>query len=145
MISDRLKEERKRAGFTQEEVADYLGTDRSTYAYYETGKIKIPLDVLDRVAELFGIPNTFYLYSPSPILEFRSDDLLSLTEDEKSKLEEFPFVEKTRDAEPQDLDITSEERYMLAKIRLLVQSGKERTIQDFLDDLMDNLSDQIGD
>lgn len=139
MISDRLKEERKRAGFTQEEVADYLGTDRSTYTYYESGKIKIPLDVLDRVAEMFGIPNTFYLYTPPSFFEFRNDNYLSLSEEEKERLEEFPTFEFGTEEEAQEIEVTNEERYLLAKIRLLIQAGEQRKIQDFLDDLIDTL------
>ena len=38
MLSRTLKKLRKNCGYTQKEVAKELGVDRSTYAYYETGK-----------------------------------------------------------------------------------------------------------
>ena len=35
---NQLRTWRERAGYTQQQVADYLGVDRSTLAYYERGK-----------------------------------------------------------------------------------------------------------
>jgi transcriptional regulator with XRE-family HTH domain len=41
---------------TQNEVADALSVDRSTYAYYESGKSIPPMEVLTRFAGIFSIP-----------------------------------------------------------------------------------------
>ena len=38
-ISEKIKKFRKKINYTQKQVADYLGVDRSTYSYYELGKI----------------------------------------------------------------------------------------------------------
>jgi transcriptional regulator with XRE-family HTH domain len=48
---------RKRLGFTQEQVAAYLGMPNHTMiSYYETGKRSdIPLDVLERLADLYRV------------------------------------------------------------------------------------------
>ena len=46
---------RKENGLTQQQVADFLHLDRSTYAYYESGRTKINIDILIRLASLFQV------------------------------------------------------------------------------------------
>jgi len=50
-----LKTLRKENGLTQQQVADYLHLDRSSYAYYESGRTKINIDILIRLAQFFRI------------------------------------------------------------------------------------------
>lgn len=50
-----LKELRKQAGYTQQNVADVLGTDRSTYAYYEIDKTKPSISKLQKLSVLYGL------------------------------------------------------------------------------------------
>ena len=40
---------------TQREVADKLGVERSTYAYYEVGKIELTVLALIRLSEIFNV------------------------------------------------------------------------------------------
>ena len=50
-----LRELRMKNGLTQQQVADYLHLDRSTYTYYETGHTKPNTDVLIDLARLYRI------------------------------------------------------------------------------------------
>ena len=50
-----LRKLRKENGLTQQQVADYLHLDRSTYAYYESGRTKINIDILVRLAHFFQV------------------------------------------------------------------------------------------
>ena len=50
-----LKKLRKENGLTQQQVADFLHLDRSTYAYYESGRTKINIDILIRLSNFFQI------------------------------------------------------------------------------------------
>ena len=50
-----LKTLRKENGLTQQQVADYLHLDRSSYAYYESGRTQINIDILIRLAQFFRI------------------------------------------------------------------------------------------
>ena len=50
-----LKTLRRENGLTQQQVADYLHLDRSSYAYYESGRTKINIDILMRLAKFFQI------------------------------------------------------------------------------------------
>ena len=55
-IADKLKYYRHRNGLLQNDVAEYLGIDRSTYIRYETnGHEYYPKEHLERLAELFKI------------------------------------------------------------------------------------------
>lgn len=63
IIMDRLKAARNECKMTQQQVADILGIDRSTYAYYELGVSTPPLESLLILAAVFNTTvNWFYGY-----------------------------------------------------------------------------------
>ena len=53
MINERLRAVRKANGLTQQNVADYLGVDRTTYTYYEMGDTCPSVDTFTRLSELY--------------------------------------------------------------------------------------------
>lgn len=55
MVSSTLRTLRKANGFTQKQIADKLNIDRSTYSYYELGKISPSISSLVTLSELYGI------------------------------------------------------------------------------------------
>ena len=58
-IADKLRYHRYRKALLQREVADYIGVDRSTYIHYEEyGRDYYPLDNMEKLAALFGVPVT---------------------------------------------------------------------------------------
>ena len=54
LICDRLKIARKECKFTQQQVADLLGVDRSTYAYYELGVSNPSIENLIVLSNIFN-------------------------------------------------------------------------------------------
>lgn len=54
-IAEILKEERKKHGLTQQQVADHLKMARGAYAQYETGKNLPPIDNLTKLADLYKV------------------------------------------------------------------------------------------
>lgn len=54
-LGARLRELRKAKGWTQFELSERMGVDRSYLAEVETGKIEICLRNLDLVAQTFGL------------------------------------------------------------------------------------------
>ncbi len=54
-FAEHLKRIRKQTGLTQKDIADLLHIDRSTYAYYETGKTHPDLEMLSRLAGIFHL------------------------------------------------------------------------------------------
>lgn len=61
MFNDRLKELRKKANFTQEELGNLLGVAGNTVCYWEAGESQPPLETVIKLAEIFNV-STDYLF-----------------------------------------------------------------------------------
>ena len=61
IVSANIKRMREASRFTQEQVSKFLGIGRSAYANYETGDRELPLDVMERLADLYGC-DLFLMY-----------------------------------------------------------------------------------
>lgn len=61
MLCEQLKQIRKANKFTQQDLADAVGIERSTYASYETGRNKPDVILLKRIANVFGVSSDFIL------------------------------------------------------------------------------------
>lgn len=55
MISETLRLLRTINGYTQQDIADKLNVDRSTYSYYELGKIKPGVEALLKISDIYGM------------------------------------------------------------------------------------------
>lgn len=55
MLSKKLRKFRENSGYTQQQVADALNIDRSTYSYYELGKTTPDIHTLVALAKIFNI------------------------------------------------------------------------------------------
>lgn len=55
IIGNNVKSFRERRGIRQEDLANLLGIKREIVSYYETGARDIPIDNLNKIADLFGI------------------------------------------------------------------------------------------
>lgn len=51
---ERIRNLRIDKGFTQQQVASYLNVKQNTYCQYEIGVLNYPLDVVIKLAELYG-------------------------------------------------------------------------------------------
>ncbi|WP_455780566.1 helix-turn-helix domain-containing protein [Megasphaera elsdenii] len=62
LIGKRLKQRRKELSLSGDEMARYLGVDRTTYYRYERGAItKVPGEVLQRAAIRLGVTTAWLL------------------------------------------------------------------------------------
>ena len=61
-----IRELRKEHGLTQQQLADYLQIDRSTYAYYESGRTKLPIDSVVKLAHFYQVSYAALL-GPEPV------------------------------------------------------------------------------
>lgn len=61
MFGEKILEQRKRKGITQQELADALNISRSTLAGYEAENKKPSYKVLVRMAEYFGVTTDYLL------------------------------------------------------------------------------------
>ena len=60
-----IRKLRKERGLTQQQVADHLGIDRSTYAYYESGRARVNIDVVIKLAHFYKVSYAT-LFGPEP-------------------------------------------------------------------------------
>ena len=81
VINQNLRKLRESNSFTQQQLADYLGINRSAYSNYELGERQPPLEVLEKAANLFGCElSLFFEENPQAVADtllcaFRSDAL----------------------------------------------------------------------
>ena len=57
-IPEKIKRLRIENNLTQKQVADMLEIDRSTYSYYESGKIKLDVKTILSLSRIFGVDYT---------------------------------------------------------------------------------------
>lgn len=66
-----IREERKKQGLTQQQMADKLGIKRGAYSQYETGKNSISMETWYRIAMILNID----LYTvPMEALKYSSNN-----------------------------------------------------------------------
>lgn len=120
-----LKYYRSECGLTQQDVADLLGLERSSYTYYETGKTTPDIETLVRLSKIFHID--FY-------------DLLSGCNAETGKyvndLELNDLVENIDHDDDEKFTEAKFEAEIMLRIRSLDEEQREE-VMAFLDDLTD--------
>lgn len=55
-IGNKIKAFREHSGFTQKNIANYLQVDQSLISMAEKGKRALTADMLEKLADLFGVP-----------------------------------------------------------------------------------------
>lgn len=74
MLATHLRLLREKNGLTQKQVADMLNIDRSTYAYYESGKTRPDILTIAKLARLYRISTDFLLDVKLPSLQMELRD-----------------------------------------------------------------------
>lgn len=57
----RIRDLREDADLTQKKVGDYLHCDQSLYSKYERGERAIPVELLDKLADFYGVSVDYLL------------------------------------------------------------------------------------
>ena len=73
-IAERLQELRKKAGYSQEQVAEQLGLSRQAVSKWESGQGKPEIDNIVKLMELYGVSADYILLgiensTPTPATE----------------------------------------------------------------------------
>lgn len=48
-------------GYTQKQIAEYLGISQNTYSQYEVGVLNYPVDAIVALAEFYGVSTDYLL------------------------------------------------------------------------------------
>lgn len=76
-FSERLRKARESRGMTQQQVADLMQIDKSTYCGYETGKRQPDVQKIKLIASILGVSGDELLETgmSSPAKEVSDDDI----------------------------------------------------------------------
>lgn len=124
----KLKYYRESCELSQQQIANALNVDRSTYTYYETGKTTPSASTLLKLSKIFNVPCSIFLESINQEL-----DLNSLVADSVGN-------KKSRDttgsyeSDEKIYDLSKEEKDILIAYRVLNKSGQEKA-QEYLKEL----------
>lgn len=66
-IGEIIQSYRERNGLSQQKVADYIQIKRESLSYYETNERDAPLEVLERLADLYGAELTDF-FETDPLM-----------------------------------------------------------------------------
>ena len=58
---NRIKELREEKGWTQEQLGKMLGVQKSAVSKYETGKIPLTADTIQKLAEIFNVTGDYIM------------------------------------------------------------------------------------
>ena len=139
-----LKRYRESCGLTQQQVANALNVDRSTYTYYETGNTTPSVPVIIKLSKIYNVPYTVFM----SIFEesahegsdtgFRADSFdgrWSVAHDSRYPLGGYvdPYERMLcgprGDAFEKIYDISGEERQLLALFRVLPPEAKQELLK----------------
>lgn len=81
IIGNNIRLMREVSNYTQENIASFLGITRSAYSNYELGLRELPLDVTEKLADLYGCDAYVFYEEDAKVVEnmlataFRVDNL----------------------------------------------------------------------
>ncbi|MDE5984464.1 MAG: helix-turn-helix domain-containing protein [Eubacterium sp.] len=113
-FKDKIKYLRKKQNYTQQQVADILGIDRSTYSFYEIGKTRPKLEMLKSLAKIFKVS---------------VDDLLDDDISENDSLVSSPKLFNTPQFDDKLNDLSDFEKLVVFKTRLMSASQKSKLLE----------------
>ncbi|HCY52317.1 MAG TPA: transcriptional regulator [Clostridiales bacterium] len=124
-IARNIKRMRENSGYTQQQVADVLNVDRSTYAYYELGKI---------------LPSIETIYALSRVFNVHYSELLGGERKDRKKLMDSGGRDYQKAAPINVYELNKDEKTLIMHFRMLSQEAKD----DVLQQIGENVSERYG-
>ena len=119
MLGDRLRAIRKEYGLTQQNIADVLGVDRTTYTVYEGGSITPSPATLVKLSQIYNV-TVGYLIG----VEENHPELRKIPEEKQEK--------KLLSSDPISL-LKKEEKELMLYFRVLSDAEKHKIIDEMKD------------
>ena len=127
-MGKKLKRLRENFNLTQQQVAEALGIDRSTYAYYELGRTTPDLDKIDKLQRLYQVQY-------QDLIEYDDEDNRIQLKDPGH--ESGPYKKNSYwKTNPKNSDffyqLNNDEQRLILNFRLLSKANQEVAIQQML-------------
>ena len=116
MLGDRLRAIRKEHGLTQQNIADVLGVDRTTYTVYEGGSITPSPATLVKLSQIYNVTVGYLIGVEENHPELR-------------KIPEEKQMEKLLSSDPISL-LKKEEKELMLYFRVLSDAEKRKIIDE---------------
>lgn len=129
MLPKILKKLRENCGFTQQQVADTLNIDRSTYAYYETGKTTPDINTIIKLAKIYNVSYAEIFEDEDKKNHSRVSDIL--TEDDNI------LLKYGRKNNHQIYELTREEQKIIMGYRLLSKEYQDKILKEIYTQIKD--------
>lgn len=127
-MGKKLKRLRENFNLTQQQVAEALGIDRSTYAYYELGRTTPDLDKIDKLQRLYQVQY-------QDLIEYDEDDAPIQLKDSGSESSLYKKNTYLK-ANPKNSDffyqLNNDEQRLILNFRLLSKANQEVAIHQLL-------------
>ena len=128
----KLKYYRENCELSQQQVANTLNIDRSTYTYYETGKTTPSASTLLKLSKIFNVPCAVFLESINQELKLNSKVADSIGRKKSDNEYEGDFI---INADDRIYGLSKEEKEVLISYRVLNKDKKEK-FEEFLKNLI---------
>ena len=106
-FAQRLKQLRMANNYTQQDIADQFGIDRSTYTVYENEKARMSLERVYKLAQFYDVPVGYLLAvedygnaapsglsDPQPRVASCDEAFLTMTDEEQDLIRSFRLLDK---------------------------------------------------
>lgn len=135
---EKLTRLREEAGMTQEQASTVLQVNRSTYAYYETGKSHPKFPMLQKISRVYGVSLDYLLGTEQAVVK---EAPAAQLQDET-----VPYVANNQQAAADDdgrlggrfndsiADLTNDERLILFRLRIMDKKRQKQVI-DYINSL----------
>lgn len=125
ILISNLKFYRQNSGLTQQQVADALHIERTTYTYYETGKTLPNVITLKKLAQIYHVSvDDLMPLETEKQLDFGDSDFSSSQRDENSQQ---PSVRKINNEKIYCL--SNDEQSLIINYRILPKEAKQEIIE----------------
>lgn len=98
-LHEKLRALRLRHYYTQQEIADKLGVTRSTVSNFEIGRRKPEIDVLEKLAKIYGVDLNYFAHTQN----MQASELMTLVEKAESIFNNPAIPEADKDKVYQSL------------------------------------------
>ncbi len=133
-LGKRLKFYRDNCELSQQQVANALNIERSTYTYYETGKTTPSASMLLKISKIFNVPCAVFLECINQELEINS--VVSDSQSERNVMTiKYPGKSFGSYDEDKIYNLSKEEKEILISYRALNKT-KQEILTGFLQELI---------
>jgi len=126
-MGKKLKRLRENFNLTQQQVAEALGIDRSTYAYYELGRTTPDLDKIDKLQRLYHVQY-------EDLIEYDEDGMVQVHDSkfDSNSYKKYTYNKSTQKNTDFFYQLSNDEQRLILNFRLLSTGNQEAILEELI-------------